>query len=65
MNWNNVGDFTSGKGWSTAEARVIDFSGTVSCSGNYYLAVYTWSQQGENYVSQWILPWRIDLNLIP
>jgi hypothetical protein len=24
----------------------------VNAQGNFYLAVYTWSQQGENYVGQ-------------
>ena len=50
VTWSNVGDFTSGKGWSQATNRVINFSGSVQASGNFYLAVYTWSQQGENYV---------------
>lgn len=50
MTWTNVGDFTSGKGWKTATNRNIKFSGTVSASGNFYLAVYTWSGKGENYV---------------
>jgi hypothetical protein len=50
VTWSNVGDFTSGKGWSQATNRVINFSGSVQSSGNFYLAVYTWSQQGENYV---------------
>ncbi|KIM94073.1 glycoside hydrolase family 11 protein [Oidiodendron maius Zn] len=50
VTWSNVGDFTSGKGWSQATNRVINFSGSVQSSGNFYLAVYTWSQQGENYI---------------
>lgn len=50
VNWQNVGDFTAGKGWSQAEPRNISFSGSVNCGGNFYLAVYTWSTQGENYV---------------
>lgn len=50
VNWQNVGDFTAGKGWSQAEPRTINFSGSVNCAGNFYLAVYTWSQQGENYI---------------
>ncbi|KAL2065918.1 hypothetical protein VTL71DRAFT_3588 [Oculimacula yallundae] len=51
VNWSNVGDFTAGKGWSKATARKIKFSGNVkSTAGQFYLAVYTWSQQGENYI---------------
>lgn len=50
VNWQNVGDFTAGKGWSQAEPRNITFSGSVNCGGNFYLSVYTWSTQGENYV---------------
>ncbi|KAJ5466551.1 Endo-1-4-beta-xylanase B [Penicillium diatomitis] len=50
VNWQNVGDFTAGKGWSNAQPRTINFSGSVSASGNFYLAVYTWSTQGENYI---------------
>jgi endo-1,4-beta-xylanase len=42
---------TSGTGWQTATARNISFGGSFSASGNYYLAVYTWSTSGENYVS--------------
>jgi len=51
VNWQGISDFTSGKGWQTAAPRNISFGGTFSASGNYYLAVYTWSGQGENYVS--------------
>ncbi|KAI8622895.1 putative endo-1,4-beta-xylanase A precursor [Xylariaceae sp. FL1651] len=50
VTWSNVGDFTAGKGWKQATNRVINFSGNVQASGNFYLAVYTWSQQGENYI---------------
>lgn len=50
VTWSNVGDFTAGKGWSQAQPRTINFSGTVNCAGNFYLAVYTWSGQGENYI---------------
>lgn len=42
---------TSGKGWKTAQPRNITFTGNVNAQGNFYLAVYTWSQHGENYVS--------------
>lgn len=41
---------TSGKGWQSAQPRNITFNGNVQASGNFYLSVYTWSQQGENYV---------------
>ncbi|KAH7336667.1 putative endo-1,4-beta-xylanase A precursor [Rhexocercosporidium sp. MPI-PUGE-AT-0058] len=51
VTWNNVGDFTAGKGWSKATPRTIKFSGNISSTGgNFYLAVYTWSSKGENYI---------------
>ncbi|KAK5118016.1 hypothetical protein LTR62_004060 [Meristemomyces frigidus] len=50
VQWTNVGDMTSGKGWQTATPRNISFSGSVTANGNFYLAVYTWSQSGENYI---------------
>ncbi|KAJ5288759.1 hypothetical protein N7478_001789 [Penicillium angulare] len=43
VTWENCGDFTSGKGWSTGSARDITFSGTFSPSGNAYLSVYGWT----------------------
>jgi len=51
VNWQGISDFTAGKGWQQAEPRNISFTGTFSASGNYYLSIYTWSGQGENYVS--------------
>jgi endo-1,4-beta-xylanase len=50
VQWNNVQDFTSGKGWQNASARTIAYSGTFNPGSNSYLAVYTWSQQGETYI---------------
>ncbi|EPS41650.1 hypothetical protein H072_4453 [Dactylellina haptotyla CBS 200.50] len=50
VTWSKVGDFTSGKGWSQAAPRNISFSGTFNPGTNSYLAVYTWSQQGETYI---------------
>jgi len=50
VQWQTPSDFTSGKGWQQAKARNITFSGTISSSGAYYLAAYTWTQQGENYI---------------
>jgi endo-1,4-beta-xylanase len=52
VTWQSISDMTSGKGWKTAAPRNITIQGTVNAQGNYYLAVYTWSQHGENYVSQ-------------
>ncbi|KAI8069954.1 endo-1,4-beta-xylanase [Gongronella butleri] len=43
VNWQNCGDFTSGKGWSTGSARNINFSGSFNPTGAAYLAVYGWS----------------------
>jgi hypothetical protein len=56
VTWQSISDMTSGKGWKNASPRNITFKGNVNAQGNYYLAVYTWSQQGENYVSQvWVV----------
>ncbi|KAL1863205.1 Endo-1,4-beta-xylanase 2 [Paecilomyces lecythidis] len=43
VTWENCGDFTSGKGWSTGSARDITFSGSFNPSGNAYLSIYGWS----------------------
>jgi endo-1,4-beta-xylanase len=51
VTWQGISDFTSGKGWKAATPRNITFKGNVNAQGNFYLAIYTWSQQGENYVS--------------
>ena len=51
MTWSGISDMTSGKGWKSAQPRNITFTGNVKAQGNFYLAVYTWSQHGENYVS--------------
>jgi hypothetical protein len=51
VTWQGISDFTSGKGWRAATPRNITFKGNVNAQGNFYLAVYTWSQKGENYVS--------------
>ncbi|PCG88642.1 Glycoside hydrolase, family 11 [Penicillium occitanis (nom. inval.)] len=50
VSWSDVGDFTSGKGWSSATDRTITFSGSISCDGNFYLSIYTWWSEGENYI---------------
>jgi len=50
VQWQGPSDFTSGKGWKQATARNVNFSGTISSSGSWYVALYTWSQQGENYI---------------
>jgi hypothetical protein len=52
VTWSSISDMTSGKGWKNALPRNITFKGNVNAQGNFYLAVYTWSQKGENYVSQ-------------
>lgn len=57
VTWSSISDMTSGKGWKSAQARNITFKGTVNAQGNFYLAVYTWSQQGENYVSRLLTRW--------
>ncbi|PVH96187.1 glycoside hydrolase family 11 protein [Periconia macrospinosa] len=50
VTWTQISDMTSGKGWKNAAPRNITFTGTVNAQGNFYLAVYTWSQKGENYI---------------
>ncbi|KAK3679626.1 hypothetical protein LTR78_000001 [Recurvomyces mirabilis] len=50
VQWSNPNDFTAGKGWQQAQPRNITFTGTMNVQGNFYLAVYTWSGQGENYI---------------
>jgi len=50
VNWQNVDDFTAGKGWQQATGRTITFSGSFNPGSNGYLAVYTWSGSGETYI---------------
>ncbi|KAF5854546.1 hypothetical protein GGP41_007334 [Bipolaris sorokiniana] len=50
VTWSGISDMTSGKGWKSAQPRNITFTGNIKAQGNFYLAVYTWSQHGENYI---------------
>ncbi|KUL91890.1 hypothetical protein ZTR_01262 [Talaromyces verruculosus] len=50
VTWQNVDDFTAGKGWQQVTGRAITFSGTFNPGTNGYLAVYTWSGIGETYI---------------
>ena len=54
-NWSNIGDFTSGKGWSTGSARNIGYNaGVYNNSGGGSLAVYGWTTNPlvEYYVAE-------------
>ena len=43
--WNNVGNFTAGKGWAVGKAdRTICFEGSFNGGSNGFLAVYGWTK---------------------
>jgi hypothetical protein len=53
VTWDNVYNFTAGKGWKTGSpTRVIYFSGSFNGGSNGYLAVYGWTKNAliEYYV---------------
>jgi len=61
--WNNVHNFTAGKGWRTGRAdRTVCFEGTYNGGSNGFLAVYGWTKDPliEYYVvethGQWTPP---------
>lgn len=61
--WNNVHNFTAGKGWRTGSAdRTVCFEGTYNGGSNGFLAVYGWTKDPliEYYVvethGQWTPP---------
>ena len=54
-NWNNVGDFTMGKGWNPGSAHTISYNaGSYSNSGGGSLALYGWTTNPlvEYYVAE-------------
>jgi len=66
--WNNIGNFTGGKGWSKGkEDRIICYSGKFNGGSNGYLALYGWTKDSlieyyvvENY-GDWIPPGAVSL----
>ena len=53
--WNNIGNFTAGKGWATGSpTRVVCFSGTFNGGSNGFLALYGWTKNNliEYYVCE-------------
>src|SRR6478736_535238 len=53
--WNNVGNFTAGKGWAVGKAdRVVCFSGNFNGGSNGFLALYGWTKNSliEYYVCE-------------
>lgn len=61
--WNNINNFTAGKGWKTGKAdRTVCFEGSYNGGSNGFLAVYGWTKDPliEYYVvesyGQWTPP---------